>query len=137
LAIAVNLAPYRTPAWADVPHGASYAALSVAPRAGWPLVEERRLQWPLRAMSLWMAPAVGGRVREWAVTDLKCNPPTYLLVDDRQVDFSRMFEDVIAHYVPLWRRDGVSLMKLARPVAPPADRSCPASQSPALPRSTA
>ena len=52
LAILPNLAPYRTKPWADVPRGSSYAALAVAPRAGWPLAEERGLEWPLRSMSL-------------------------------------------------------------------------------------
>jgi hypothetical protein len=116
LAILPNLVPYHTSAWADVPKGSSYAALSVAPRAAWPLVEERQLTWPLNAISLWMAPAVQSKVRASVIRDLQCNPPTYLLVDDRKVDFTQMFPEIIDHYVPLWRRNHVTLMKLARPL---------------------
>ena len=112
-AILPNLVPYRTPAWANVPAGSSYAALSVAPRAGWPLVEERRLTWPLRSMSLWMAPALGDAIKPWVIKDLQCNAPLYLLVDDRRVNFTAMLPSIISHYVPVERRGRVVLMKRA------------------------
>lgn len=116
LAILPNLTRYHTPAWADVPKGSSYAALSVAPRAGWPLVEERQLAWPLNVISLWTAPALQDEIRASVTRDLQCNPPTYLLVDDREVNFTQMFPDIIDHYVPLWQRNRVTFMKLARPM---------------------
>ena len=119
-AISANLAPYRTPAWADVPNGSSYAALSVAPRAGWPLVEERGLQWPLSAMSLWMAPAVGDEIGGWVTKDLRCNPPTYLLVDDRQFDFSRLFPGILSHYRMIKVAESGKFMILDRPFRRPA-----------------
>jgi hypothetical protein len=118
-----NLSPYRTPPWIDVPEGASYAAFSVGPRGGWPLVVERRLRWPLRTNSLWMAPALGTRVHDWVVKDLQCNPPTYLVVDDRQLDFSSMFRDVVADYEVIGRNGKVTMMKLARNL-PKSPGSC-------------
>ena len=117
-----NLQPYRTDAWADVPNGASYAALSVAPRAGWPLVEERQLKWPLRSMSLWMAPALGTEIRASVVNDLRCHPPQYLLVDDSRSDFSAMFKEVVAHYSAINRNGHLTLMRLARPL--PKGENC-------------
>lgn len=121
LAILPNLKLYHTPAWADVPRGSSYAALSVAPRAGWPLVEERQLTWPLNGISLWMAPALQDEIRESVTRDLQCNPPTYLLVDDREVNFTQMFPDIIDHYEPIWQRDRAKLMKLDQPFQRPSN----------------
>jgi hypothetical protein len=122
LAILPNLKLYHTPAWADVPRASSYAALSVAPRAGWPLVEERQLTWSLNGISLWMAPALQEEIRESVTRDLQCNPPTYLLVDDREVDFTQMFPDIIDHYEPIWQRNRLTFMKLARPM--PGQSEC-------------
>lgn len=119
-ALLPNLTPYRTIPLADVPEGSSYAALSVAPRAGWPLVEEQHLKWSLRAMSLWMAPAVGKAVRPWVIKDLECNTPTYLVVDDRHLDLSSMFGDVISHYRPVEHQGQVTLMRLAHAMPPAA-----------------
>lgn len=122
LAILPNLKSYHTPAWADVPRGSSYAALSVAPRAAWPLVEERQLTWPLNVISLWMAPALGEEIRGSVTKDLRCNPPAYLLVDDREVEFSQMFPDIIDHYERIWQRNRMTFMKLRRPM--PKEAAC-------------
>lgn len=119
-AVTPNLAPYHTRAWADVPKRSSYGALSVAPRAGWPLVEERELRWPLRSISLWMAPALGETVRAGVTRDLQCNPPAYLLVDDRRINFSNMFRDVLSYYVAIEQKGRVTLMKLARAMPRPS-----------------
>jgi hypothetical protein len=123
-ALTPNLAPYHTDAWADVPSGSSYAGLSVAPRAGWPLVEERELKWPLRSMSLWMAPALGPAIRPWVEHDLACNPPAYLLVDDTNLDFSSMFRDILSHYEFVETHGRVRLMRLVgRPLRPATCRT--------------
>ena len=121
LALIPNLAPYTTRPWANVPRGSSFAALSIAPRAGWPLVEERGLEWPLRSMSLWMAPALGKEVRPALVSDIECNPPTYLMVDDRGFSFSALVPDILAHYSSIYRRDRVKLMKLDQPFQRPSN----------------
>lgn len=109
-----SLRPYRTPPEfrLDVRPGSSFAALSIAPRAGWPLVEERRLKWPLPYMSLWMAPAV----RPDVARELACNPPDLLLIDDRQVDFSSYAGPVLPAYSMV--SDGP--IKLLRRVGTPA-----------------
>jgi hypothetical protein len=115
LILVPNLKPYRTPPEfrLNVPPGTSFAALSVAPRAAWPMVEERRLKWPLRYFSLWMAPTVEPQIFH----DLACNPPELLLVDDRQVDFSSYAAPILRFYS---RIDHDGPVKLFRRVATPA-----------------
>jgi hypothetical protein len=86
------------------------------------LVEERQLTWPLRSMSLWMAPALGDEIRAPVVNDLQCHPPEYLLVDDSRGDFSAMFADLLTHYSVESRNGRFTLMRLAR--ALPKGENC-------------
>ena len=92
-----NVRFYETPPEfrLDVARGTSFAALSISPRAAWPLVEERRLQWALPYMSLWMSPTIKPPV----LNDLACNAPDLLLIDDRTVDFSSYVAPLLRYYV--------------------------------------
>ena len=117
--IAPNAVPYKTPEKfiIDLPEGTSFAALSIAPRAAWPMVEARQLKWPLRYFSLWMAPTV----RPDVMDDLACNPPDVLLIDDRNVNFTQLAAPILPYFrivqngpISIYRRIG----------APPKPAAC-------------
>ena len=110
--LAPNAVPYSTPERfaLDLPKSTSFAALSISPRAAWPMVEARELKWPLRYFSLWMAPSV----RPDVMDDLACNPPDVLLIDDRFVNFSQQVVPILPYFrivqdgpVSIYRRIGV------------------------------
>ena len=94
--LAPNAAPYSTPERfaLDLPRNTSFAALSISPRAAWPMVEARQLQWPLRYVSLWMAPTI----RPDVMDDLACNPPEVLLIDDRFENFSQQVAPILPYF---------------------------------------
>lgn len=119
LALVPNLTPYDNPPWVDVPNGTSFAALSMSARAGWPMVEERNLKWPLPYMAPWMAPVLGLQTHDQLIHDLSCNPPALLLVDDRQFNFSKFVPEALSHYSTARDLSGVKLMTLVSPFKRP------------------
>ena len=84
---------------AALPKGSAIMMLSASGVAAWPTVEERKLGWPSRHMTLWMLPRVwqaeqaGGmtpelarlaaRVRADAAREIACARPALVLVDSR------------------------------------------------------
>lgn len=94
--LVANVRPYHTPPWMDLQlaEGTSFAALSVHPRAGWPMAEEQRLEWKLPYLSLWMAPKMIPDIESGLLAD----PPEVLLVDDRTVDFSKSVPRLLEKY---------------------------------------
>jgi hypothetical protein len=115
-----HVRPYETPGMfrLNVPHETSFAALSISPRAAWPLVEERQLKWPLPYLSLWMAPTIMPSV----ANDLACNPPDLLLIDDRTVDFSSLVASLLRDYVRIDDGGPIKLYKRTR--LPPRGSGC-------------
>jgi len=96
--IVVLVGPFRpsrlagiTTAVEALPPGATFALVSAHSWDAFPLVERRRLVWPMRGLLLWTLPSVARtgedgplarRVRAEIVADLWCHPPDAILFDD-------------------------------------------------------
>ncbi|VVT13210.1 membrane hypothetical protein [Sphingomonas sp. EC-HK361] len=73
-----------------LPPGATYALISTHSWDAFPLIEDRRLIWPMRGFLLWTMPAIArdpsspiaATTRREIAQDLWCHPPDAILFDD-------------------------------------------------------
>ena len=156
LGTALLVGPFRparlgtiTAAVEQLPPGATFALVSAHSWDAFPLVEQRRLVWPMRGLLLWTLPMVARtgpatplarRIRTEIGADLWCHPPDAILFDDprrspampragRGADFDyRRFvlgdpaaRALLSVYRPIARTGGATLWQRAHPVRPRGD----------------
>ena len=94
-----RFAPYFRAAAAGAPEASAVYVLTADPRKSWPMLTADGHVWPSRFMALWMVPAIAAgigdpaalaeeldRIRKQTAEDLRCTPPSLILVDRRPLN---------------------------------------------------